>query len=83
VWIRRRYFYCPGYTTWTFAAPTNARTKDGKTVWLRLAKAGHFHFRRHVKIRGEANPFDGRWSEYFSARERRKEYLPPRTWVWE
>ena len=38
-WIRRRYFYCPGYTTWTFAAPTHARTNDGKTVWLRLAKA--------------------------------------------
>jgi RNA-directed DNA polymerase len=82
-WIRRRYFHCPGKTAWTFAAPTNARTKDGKTVWLRLALARHFRFRRHVKIRGEANPFDERWSEYFSARERREKFSAPRTWVWE
>jgi RNA-directed DNA polymerase len=82
-WVRKRYFQCPGKTAWTFAAPTYARTKAGKPVWLRLALARHFRFWKHVKIRAEANPFDQRWCQYFSARERRRKFSAPRTWVWE
>jgi RNA-directed DNA polymerase len=80
-WIRKRYFQCPGKTTWTFAARTEIRTPDGKPVWLRLANARHFRFRKHIKIRAEANPFDRTWSPYFAARARLPKLVLPRTWV--
>jgi RNA-directed DNA polymerase len=68
-WVRKRYFHHMGKSAWTFAAPTNGRTTDGEPVWLKLACARNTRLRRHIKIRSDANPFDPRWSQYFSEGE--------------
>jgi len=45
-----------------------------KPVWLRLAYAGETKIRRHVKIRGKANPFDPQWQDYLKERAFHKKF---------
>jgi hypothetical protein len=49
-------------------APTATRTPSGKPLWLKLVNPTEISIRRHVKIRGEANPFDARWRAYMEDR---------------
>lgn len=51
---------------WVFAA--EVKENDGKVRKVRLAKAADAPIRRHVKIKGEANPYDPKWEEYFEER---------------
>ena len=49
--------------------------KQGERQWLGLFRMGDVPILRHVKIRGEANPYDPVYREYFkdrSARQRRR-----------
>jgi hypothetical protein len=39
-----------------------------KPLWLKLESPTEISIRRHVKIRGEANPFDPRWRAYMEDR---------------
>jgi RNA-directed DNA polymerase len=68
-WVIRKYWHPIGRRTWTFAADTGERTANGATNWHRLVYPADAKIRRHVKIRGEANPFDPRWRDYFEERE--------------
>ena len=60
-WIRQKYFHDHQGNQWTFTGEY-----QGKEVHLfRLAK---LPIRRHRKIKGDANPFDPQWEEYFEER---------------
>lgn len=69
-WIKERYFKPEGNRNWTFTA--NTKDKDGKPRKLKLVKASDTKIERHVKIRGEANPFDPAQEPYFESRLGRK-----------
>lgn len=51
-----------------FAADTGERTPDGKPIWLRLVDPTRTKIRRHLKVKGDSNPFDPRWRAYFEDR---------------
>jgi RNA-directed DNA polymerase len=65
-WVKARYFHQHGIRDWIFAA-------DPKEAGLAyppvLFRAMTIPIKRHTKIRGDANPFDPGWADYF---ERRK-----------
>jgi RNA-directed DNA polymerase len=65
-WVKGKYFTHAGDERWCFRG--RSRTEDGgyRTVTLRRARATAI--RRHVKIRGEANPYDPSWELYFEER---------------
>jgi RNA-directed DNA polymerase len=69
-WIKNRYFKVEGTRKWDFA--TNRTTPDGKLRRTSLVKASDTKIQRHVKIRGEANPFDPKQETYFEDRLGRK-----------
>jgi len=58
-WIKSKYFQTEGNRNWVF------REKGNKTG---LFKMDSIPIRRHIKIRGEANPYDPKWYEYFTER---------------
>lgn len=62
-WVKDRYFQSDGYRNWDFG------TRDAK---YRLFRAATVSIKRHVKIRGMANPFDPEWGEYFAHRRATK-----------
>ena len=61
-WIKKKYLITPGNRNWVFGA----KDKDGKMVTL--VKASDTAIVRHVKIKGDANPFDPGWNAYFEDR---------------
>ena len=61
-WITKKYFMTIGDRNWVFGA----KDKDGKLVTL--VKASVTAIVRHVKIKGDANPFDPEWDAYFEDR---------------
>jgi RNA-directed DNA polymerase len=44
------------------------RTPEGKVVWFKLVNPVETKIHRHLKIKGEANPFDPHWRAYFEDR---------------
>jgi RNA-directed DNA polymerase len=66
-WIRKRYFHSIS-TSWVFAVDTGERLDSGKTIWLKLVRMAQIPIQRFVKIRGDANPFDPNWYDYFEER---------------
>lgn len=60
-WVKKRYFNTWGLDHWCFFC-----IEDGKPV--RLFKAQACPIKRHVKIKGLANPYDPEWSAYFKSR---------------
>ena len=65
-WIKRRYFYTTEKgRDWCFFG-----RKDGKKATL--MKAMDVRIKRHVKIKGYANPYDLEWEIYFERRRDRK-----------
>ena len=65
-WVKARYFYKYGIRDWIFAADLK---EAGLAYPPVLFRAMTIPIKRHTKIRGEANPFDPGWTDYF---ERRK-----------
>jgi RNA-directed DNA polymerase len=66
-WIIQRYWHPQGGRK-VFAVDTGERTPGGKPLWLKLVNPTEISIRRHVKIRGAANPFDPCWRAYFEDR---------------
>lgn len=60
-WIKKRYFHVVNNVQWTFCCLKTSET---------LLKAQSIPIRRHVKIKGLANPFDPAWFAYFEKRTR-------------
>lgn len=65
-WLKRKYFRASASRNWVFSAQAEDR-KDRRRVQT-LAMASDTKIQRHLKIRGEANPFDPEWSGYFETR---------------
>jgi len=63
-WIRRKYFQLADQ--YGFFGRTTG--KKGQTIIVRLFVAHLVPIRRHVKIRGEANPYDPAQAAYFEQR---------------
>ena len=61
-WIKKKYFITLGMRNWVFGS----KDKDGNVVTL--VKASDTAIVRHVKIKGDANPFDPEWNAYFEDR---------------
>lgn len=65
-WIRATYFQTRNGQQWKFFGQRPG--KDGKPVTTWLCYARDMPIRRHVKIRGTANPYDPTWEVYFEER---------------
>ena len=65
-WVKDRYFKTEGTRNWVFAA--DIKTREGEPWTVKLMKAGDTKIQRHIKIRGEANPFDPKQETYFEGR---------------
>ena len=60
-WVKNRYFHRIGGRDWTFSS-------DGSEKHC-LYTTASTPIRRHVKIRGQANPFHPEWDDYFATRK--------------
>jgi RNA-directed DNA polymerase len=65
-WVKTKYFTRPGDTRWRFRG--TVRDHDGCLDTVLLYHARSLTIRRHVKIRGTANPYDPAWELYFEER---------------
>ena len=68
-WIQNRYFRTIGNRKWCFFAAQ--KTEGGESHVIDLLHMSTVKIVRHTKIRGNANPYDSRWREYFSKRSMR------------
>jgi len=65
-WRKKKYFQAVGTRNWVFTGAVLGQHKEPKTVHLCEAQATPI--KRHLKIRGEANPYDRDWEVYFEER---------------
>ncbi len=65
-WIKDKYFARVGNQAWVFC--TTYKKRNGDKQIYPLFKAGYVPIRRHIKIRGEANPFQPESQAYFQKR---------------
>jgi RNA-directed DNA polymerase len=61
-WVKQKYFTDSGGDNWVFHGETTENKK------VRLLKATSVPITRHVKVKGEANPYDPAWETYFERR---------------
>lgn len=67
-WVRERYFHVSGNRSWVFGVDTGEVSPLGNPRLAELRRASDTRIKRHVKIRGDANPFDPEWETYFEER---------------
>jgi len=60
-WVKRKYFKVVGDRQWVFHGTYNDKN------WC-LSRAADVPIRRHIKVRGAANPYDPTWERYFEHR---------------
>lgn len=65
-WIKAKYFTTIGGDNWVFQGTVEG--KEGTSQPVSLLKASSVPITRHTKIKGEANPYDPAWEEYFERR---------------
>jgi RNA-directed DNA polymerase len=69
VWITKKYFKTAGNRNWVFAAEDmDVLFPNGKPHLVSLSRASDIPIKRHIKIKGEANPFDPKFETYFEER---------------
>ena len=66
-WFKPRYFAHRGNRDWSFFGETCDDEGQTNKVWLHYAKSTPI--KRHVKVKGEANPYDPTYETYFEERE--------------
>ena len=64
-WRKRKYYKTVGSRNWVFMA---TKQENGTVRTLKLFNLQDIPIRRHLKIRGEANPYDSDWETYFEER---------------
>jgi RNA-directed DNA polymerase len=69
-WVKEKYFPARFGRQWVFTGVEKGAR--GKKREVHLFSAGSLPIRRHVLVRGDANPFDPTWRAYFDARRRRR-----------
>jgi RNA-directed DNA polymerase len=65
-WVKKKYFHTQGHRNWVFSGTVQGRKAETQTVWL--YSLGLTPVKRHTKVRGEANPYDPEWEQYFEHR---------------
>lgn len=65
-WIKKTYFQRVGGRDWVFGGTLYDRKERTQPIVLR--KASDMRIVRHVKVRGDANPYDPKWELYFEER---------------
>jgi RNA-directed DNA polymerase len=63
-WLKRKYFSAAGH----FGFATRIRDSSGQSQVLRLYSIARTVLEWHIKVRGEANPYDPDYTEYFERR---------------
>lgn len=66
MWIKKKYFTCSNGQNWIFQS--KFKNAQGDIFTNTLFKASNLPIKRHIKIKGEANPYDTNWKEYFTNR---------------
>ena len=66
-WFKPKYLAQRGNRDWSFFGETCDDEGKPNKVWLYYAKSTPIQ--RHVKVKGEANPYDPAYETYFEARE--------------
>ena len=69
-WAKEKYFHHIEQRHWVFCGEIEGR--KGKPFQVRLWSAAGVKIKRHIKIHGEANPYDPAWEQYFEQRLGRK-----------
>jgi RNA-directed DNA polymerase len=69
-WLRQKYFRRVKHNHWVFCG--QRRGKDGKVLPIFLCRVSTIKIRRHILIRGAANPYDPSWERYFEERLQEK-----------
>ena len=64
-WVKAKYFYAIKGRKWVFGAKTTKGNLE--TQYFAVSTP----IRKHSLIKGEANPYDPKWREYFEKRQRR------------
>jgi len=73
-WRHKKYFHRQGLRSWIFSV--KIRNKRGETRCLELFRASDVKIKRHIKIQGEAHPFDPAFKDYFEKRNKRNKINP-------
>jgi RNA-directed DNA polymerase len=66
-WCKQKYFAPHGARTWTFFGETWDDDGQPSKIWLLCASSTPM--KQHIKIQGEANPYDPAYETYFEKRE--------------
>jgi RNA-directed DNA polymerase len=65
-WIKAKYFDSIDGRHWVFSGQIS--NQEGQLRRLHLESAAKTAIQRHVKIKGQANPYDAKWETYFEQR---------------
>ena len=65
-WIKDKYFTQQGQSLWVFHG--QVMNQDGKPKNLHLFRTNLVPIKRHIKVKGEANPYAPEWETYFERR---------------
>lgn len=71
-WIKDKYFKKTPRTAWDFCG----KSFEGFPIYL--TKARYVHFKKHIKIRKDTNPYDPQYAQYFELRRRNTTDIPDR-----
>jgi RNA-directed DNA polymerase len=74
-WKLRKYFSAAGPRRW-FSVPTCP--KEGEPRVLKLYRLASTSIERHIRVRGAANPYDPRYTEYF---QKRRSFIGRTRWT--
>jgi RNA-directed DNA polymerase len=66
-WLKQKYFGQQGLNNWSFFGESYGKDGTPQKVWL--WRASRTPIQRHVKVKGEANPYDPAYETYFEKRE--------------
>jgi RNA-directed DNA polymerase len=69
-WVKEKYFPAHAGRQWVFTGTEEGA--GGRKREVHLFSAASLPIRRHVLVRGDANPFDSEWSWYFDGPRRRR-----------
>ena len=64
-WKKRKYFSAAGKAG-VFSVKVHRATRESRV--LKLYSMASTKIERHIKVRGAANPYDSRYTEYFAQR---------------
>jgi RNA-directed DNA polymerase len=65
-WVKGKYFGHFGNRNWVFQGTTTG--PESRSQIVRLFSASDVPIKRHIKVKGEANPYDPQWEAYFERR---------------